>query len=153
MKRIRVRIILLYIWLLSFIGPMLVAALYECDILLAGGKADQNSSEFIAVAIMELVTICTIPLALRLFKLPPVARRLALGKDNVLLRWSVLRMLLIGIPVWGNTLFYYFYMNVSFAYMAIIGGLSLLFIYPSKGKCKMEISGEHNETDGCNSKL
>ena len=48
--------------------------------------------------------------------------------------------MMIGLPMVANTWLYYQFMNVAFGYMAIIGLLSLCFIYPSHARCNQEVS-------------
>ena len=47
-------------------------------------------------------------------------------------------MSLLADPMLINTLLYYVFMNVAFGYMAIIGLLSMVFVYPSKSRCEQE---------------
>lgn len=49
-----------------------MVVLYETQIILEGGLAGDVQGEFLTVTIMELLTICSIPLALRLFKFKAV---------------------------------------------------------------------------------
>ena len=66
-----------------FIGtvavPLLIATVYECDVLPTGVFAGKAQEEFLAVIIMELLIIVMIPLALRLFKAKDVERKVFPG--------------------------------------------------------------------------
>ena len=60
-------------------------------------------------------------------------------REKALLRWGSLRMLMLCVPMVINTLCYYLFMNVAFAYMAIILFICLFLVYPSLDRCYSEI--------------
>ena len=113
---------------------VVVAALYELDILPSGVLADRPQDEFLCTIAMELVTIVFIPIALRLFKTKDVDRRLDEGDIKTLKTWSIVRILMITVPLLMNTLLYYIFMNTTFGYMALILLICLPFIYPATRK-------------------
>ena len=113
---------------------VVVAALYELDILPSGVLADRPQDEFLCTIAMELVTIVFIPIALRLFKTKDVDRRLDEGDIKTFKTWSILRILMITVPLLMNTLLYYIFMNTTFGYMALILLICLPFIYPATRK-------------------
>lgn len=121
-----------------FIGtvavPLLIATVYECDVLPTGVFAGKAQEEFLAVIIMELLTIVMIPLALRLFKAKDVERKVAEGDTLALRRWGALRILMITVPLLLNTIGYYLFMNTTFGYMALILLICLPFVYTSQKK-------------------
>lgn len=121
-----------------FIGtvavPLLIATVYECDVLPMGVFAGKAQEEFLAVIIMELLTIVMIPLALRLFKAKDVERKVAEGDTLALRRWGALRILMITVPLLLNTIGYYLFMNTTFGYMALILLICLPFVYTSPKK-------------------
>ena len=121
-----------------FIGtvsvPLLIATVYECDVLPTGVFAGKAQEEFLAVIIMELLTIVMIPLALRLFKAKDVERKVAEGDTLALRRWGALRILMITVPLLLNTIGYYLFMNTTFGYMALILLICLPFVYTSPKK-------------------
>lgn len=124
-------------------GSMAVVAiivyLYESEMLLPGGIEKGTNADFILVSLMELITICTIPLAMRLFKFGIVRRAIEANASAGLLRWGLIRILLICVPMLVNTLFYYIVsLNTTFGYMAIIGLICLVFINPSMKRCQSE---------------
>ena len=113
---------------------LLTVGLGEADILPVGVLAEDKEAEFVLASIMEVLTIVAIPLALKLFKLKPIAARLATTTGVSALRlWGVVRLVS-----------YYLFMWVGFAYLAIILLLSLFFVYPSLSRC-------YNETGSSNS--
>ena len=113
---------------------VVVAALYELDILPSGVLADRPQDEFLCTIAMELVTIVFIPIALRLFKTKDVERRLDEGDIKTFKTWSIVRILMITVPLLMNTLLYYLFMNTTFGYMALILLICLPFIYPATRK-------------------
>ena len=113
---------------------VVVVALYELDILPTGVLADRPQDEFLCTIAMELVTIVFIPIALRLFKTKDVDRRLDEGDIKTFKTWSIVRILMITVPLLMNTLLYYIFMNTAFGYMALILLICLPFIYPATKK-------------------
>ena len=130
------------------IGVVLVV-LFEGELLEVGALAGTDSqSEFAVLGIMEVLTILFIPLSLRLFKFKKIERQLQTFHASALLKWGVVRLLMLGVPMLANTLLYYIYMNTSFGYMAIIILLCLPFIFPTTEKCSAEAfvnESEQNE--------
>lgn len=120
--------------------PVLLAALFETDLLPVGMMAGtRHGTEFVAAIVMELLTIVAIPLALKLFKLRFVAKRLT--SPDALMKFGSLRLDMLTLPLLANTLLYYMYMNVAFGYLAIILLLCLFFVYPSMDRCRAEAGG------------
>lgn len=130
----------------AFVAVSLVmAALFETDLLPCGIlKGSDASGEFVAATFMELLTLCAIPVALRLFRFRRVAD--SLTAHGALRRWGMLRMLMLCVPMVANTLLYYLYMNVAFGYMGIILLLCLAFVMPTKVRCESEVH-EHSATN------
>lgn len=116
-------------WVMIII-PVIVAILYETDVLLAGdlAVAGNESAEFIATIVMELLTLAAIPLALRLFKMAGDK----ICDEVSLMRFSLIRLAILLGPLWGNALLYYLFMNATFGYMAIITLIAMAFVYPAK---------------------
>ena len=136
----------------AFVAATLaVVVLFETDTLPCGiMKGAGADGEFLAATSMELLTLCAIPVALRLFRFGKVARSLV--SADALRRWGLVRMLLLCVPMAANTLLYYLYMNVAFGYMGIILFLCLAFVYPSESRCESEVAGKdgHGENKSLN---
>lgn len=124
---------------------LLIVVLYECDVLGIGILATSDSLEFIFTTVMEIITLVSIPSALRMFRFGKVRRALSEGKEKALKDWGTLRIMLLGIPLVVNTLLYYLFMATTFGYMAIILLLCMPFIYPALGKCNYEVSVAEGE--------
>lgn len=113
---------------------VVIAALYELDILPSGMLAGRPQDEFLSTISMELITIVFIPVALRLFKTKDVEKRLEEGNIKAFRKWGLVRILIITVPLVLNTLLYYSFMNTTFGYMALILLICLPFIYPASRK-------------------
>lgn len=131
-------------WLPVVVAITLVV-LGETDILPVGVLADDKGAEFVVLSIMELLTICAIPVALRLFKFAFVANRLkSEAKICHLKRFGLARIAMLCAPLLANVVFYYAFMHVGFAYMSIILALSLFFVYPSLSRCYDETGSNYS---------
>lgn len=120
------------------VAALIVVGLFESNTLLEGSLADSKTNEFFVVTAMELLTLCTVPLALRLFKFKSVERSLKENGQQALLKWGTIRIMLIVVPMLLNVILFYLFGNVAFGYMAIILFLCLFFIYPTKSRCEAE---------------
>lgn len=120
---------------------LIIVLLYECDLLISGEMERDAVLEYQLVGTMELITICLIPLALRLFKFKFVHRQIIDDSVKGMKKWGILRIAMIAIPMLVNTFLYYQFVNVAFGYMGIIGLLSLVFVYPSEERCRREMGG------------
>lgn len=133
--------LLMRVFVAFVVTALAMVALFETDILPCGiMKGSRADGEFLAVTFMELLTLCAIPVALRLFRFGNVARNLV--SADGLRRWGIVRMLLLCVPMVVNTLLYYMYMNVAFGYMGIILFLCLAFVYPSTSRCESEVASK-----------
>lgn len=131
------RMLLLEFWIPVLIC-LCIIILYENDLLLSGSWHDNKIDEYYVAIVMELVTICLIPLSLRLFKFHRVKQNLQTSEGLMLRKWGSVRLLMLTLPMMVNCWLYYQFMNVAFGYMGIIGLLSLCFVYPSKARCSQE---------------
>lgn len=134
---------------------LLLVALYELEILEPTNLASDEMLVFVISVVMEFVTIVVIPVALKMFSLKFVRRKLVCHKGDALLWWGTARINLLCLPMLINTFMYYQTMAPAFGYMAIILFLCLFFVYPSKGRCVDETEEQNNghETFDSNSKL
>lgn len=101
-----------------------------------------GTKEYYILMAMELTTVCTIPAALKIMKLRRVRENIRENGLPSYLRFALLRMSLIGFPLLANIFFYYCFMSVPFAYMAMIEALCLAFVYPGEGRCLNETQCE-----------
>lgn len=135
----RTRNILMTEMLASIIISLAIVTLYETGILSPGTLECDTNTEFMTVSMMEIITICMIPLALRLFKFKKIRTILEKTQEYGLLRWGSLRIAMLCVPLMANTLLYYLFgFNVAFGYMGIICLVCLIFIYPGMSRCETE---------------
>ncbi len=131
--------------LMSILWGMLAAAaviiiVYETSLALPGTLADNKQAEFVSAVVMELVALGSIPLALWLFKWKYIASELITHKEKALLKWGALRMLMLSVPVIANLMLYYLFLNPTFAYLALIHAICLMFVWPTMDRCVAETS-------------
>ena len=100
---------------------------------------EKTNLNFCILTLMELLTLGTIPLALRMMKFKAVKSHIQTRREQGLLRVGLLRCYMIGVPMILNLLFYYLFMYAAYVYMAIILFLCMFFIFPSKERCKSEL--------------
>jgi len=125
-------------------AALLMVVLYETDILEAGVLADSKQTEFIATTTMEITTLAGVFLALRLFKFRAIHQNLVSQKAPALLKWGLLRLVLLEGQMLCNTYLYYMYMAPTFGYMAIIQLLCLPFVWPNMERCMAETTEEES---------
>lgn len=133
---------LMTVYIAIVVVTLLIVALCETGVFDSGQMAHNKQAEFIATTIMELVTLGSAFLALRMFKFKAIRQELLALQAPALLKFGLLRLMLLEAPMLLNTLFYYMFMNPTLGYMAIILLLCLPFVYPSMGRCIAETTEE-----------
>ena len=140
MKRIQKILLLNYLFSLGL--SLLWVVLNENDVFeFVGTLHTDANSDFMLTSVMEIITICSIPIALRLFKFGAI--RETVRKDNsqlhsTFLAFSLVRLDMLLVPMLVNAVLYYLFMNVAFGYMAIILFLACFFVFPSQERCEKE---------------
>ena len=102
---------------------------------------DDKSSDFIMTSIMEIITICLIPVSLRLFKFKKIRNGIlsdTTENHSSFIAWAIVRLEMLQLPMIVNAILYYMYMNVAFGYMGIILFLVSFFIFPTVERCNFE---------------
>lgn len=123
----------------SMIGiTVVLVVLFETDVLPSGLMATEKQTEFLLTTLMELLTLASVYMALRLFKFDKVHQELVTLKADGLRRWGLIRLVILLLPMPLNTVLYYLFMNTTFGYMAIILAICLPFVYPSEARCEAE---------------
>ena len=130
------------------VTAILLVLLFESNVFPTGLYADNKPADFLFTTILEVLTICCIPLALRLIKDKTMKKYDVPRRMQIYRRKVMLRLLLLGCPLLVNTFLYYLFMNVAFGYMAIILFLCLLFIIPTKERQQREARIDDVKTDG-----
>ncbi len=133
-------------YFVPIVVSLLIVICFETGIILQGDLylIGGDTCEFVVLMVMELLTICVIPVSLRLFKVKKIKKELPNSPEN-LLHYGKWRLLLLMVPLVLNTLFYYLFVSVPFGYLAIILLLVSFFVFPSASRCKNEIATETNE--------
>ena len=126
---------LTFVYVLLVAVALAIVALNEFGIMESGTLADSKDSEFLAMSAMELTTLAAAFLGLRLFKFPKIHTELVTRKEPAMLKWGMLRLLVLEVPMVCNTYLYYMYINPTFGYLAIILLLCLPFVFPSLNRC------------------
>ena len=96
-------------------------------------------SEYTVLTVLELLTVCLLPLALKIMDIRMV-KESASKSDRKYTAIAAARLAMIGVPVIVNIVSYYVFMNVAFAYLAIIGTVCLAFVYPNRGRKEDELN-------------
>jgi len=138
------KILMTLFWALILIA-LLIVICYELVLFLPGDFQQYEQANFTATMVMELLTVVLIPSSLYLFQAKPIHNSLIATPAPSLLRWGTLRLLMLGVPMVVNTLFYYWFANVSFGYMAIICLLCFFFIVPTRARCEQETREREEE--------
>lgn len=139
----KTRNILLAVFISVIISALVIVIVCETDLVGVGVWAEKTSEEFALTSLMELVSLAAIPLSLRLFKFAKVRNSLVAGRKTALLKWGVVRILSLGVPLLVNTVLYYLFMSTTFGYMSIILLLCMSFVFPAMSKCYYEISTDN----------
>lgn len=124
----------------SLLLEAVIVMCYETNIILEGGYAGNVTAEFITVTVMELVTIVSVPVALKMIKYSASQDIIRRKREDGLYKLASIRMALIVVPMLVNTLCYYLFLNVAFAYLAIVLAISLAFIVPTAKRCESEMA-------------
>ena len=125
------------LWGMVFAAAVIIFV-YETSLSQPGNLADNKRIEYICAVGMELIALGSIPLALRLFKFKYISSDLTKRREQALLQWGMLRMLMLCVPILSNTLLYYLFLNPTFAYLALIHAICLMFVYPTMDRCVAE---------------
>jgi hypothetical protein len=140
MKKISKQLTFFYILLAAI--ALAIVALYEFGVLESGVLADSKQTEFVALTVMELTSLAAAFIGLRLFKFRMIHNELVTNEEPAMLKWGLLRLLILEVPMIVNTYLYYIYMNTTFGYLAIILLLCLPFVMPTESRCLAETSEE-----------
>ena len=115
---------------------------FEVDMAFLASDDDRQTG-IIVQMIMILITLCLVPLALRLFKFEKIHLALVKTSSAALLRWGIIRILVLGLLLIVNTLLYYIYgFEPAFGYLAVMVMLTMPFVFPTMSRCKAETEEE-----------
>ena len=137
MEKVRKRLLAEF-WV-PIILCVVIVILGELNVFPTGVLNGNAQVEFVLLAAMEIITICTIPLALRLFRFAKIHNKLVEQREHALHKWGAIRLEMLSVPMVVNTLLYYLTMNAAFGYLAIILFLCMFFVVPTQERCNAEI--------------
>ena len=140
MKQISKKLMIVYVVLLAIAIGIIV--LYETECLEAGVLATEEQSKFLFTTFMELGSLAAAFFGLRLFKFQTVRNDLVTRKEPAMMKWGLIRLLILELPMVADTLLYYIYMFTTFGYLTIILLLCLPFVFPTLNRCLAETSEE-----------
>ena len=121
----------------AVLALMLAAViLFETNEQLTGFLGMTEADEFKLLSVMEMLTLMSIFLMLRLFKFERIARQIEESPQRALPLWTSVRVAVMLVMIAANGLLYYGTMNTTFGYLAIIMMVSLPFVYPQKPEDK-----------------
>ena len=109
---------------------LLMVALYENEILLPGGLEVDKQLDFLVATAMECLTICCIPVALRLFKFA-VPKRASFGIDSGAHDGEHVALLPVyerGIRVYGH-----------YRYVELADGLSHTYEVSARNRARLTV--------------
>ena len=139
------RYLMLNFWVMAGVC-LLIVVLYETEVLLPLEQFDNPQLEFFLQVVMEFASIIVIPVALKLFSIPSVRRRLLEHKGSALITWGTARIQVPVVPPTIDTFLDYHTTSPGFRYLAIIHLWCLSFAYPSMGRC-MDETTESSKKD------
>ncbi|MGM9706580.1 MAG: hypothetical protein ACI3YM_03060 [Prevotella sp.] len=115
----------------AVLALMLAAViLFETNEQLTGFLGMTEADEFKLLSVMEMLTLMSIFLMLKLFKFDRIARQIEENPRRALPLWTSVRVAVMMTMIAANGLLYYGTMNTTFGYLAIIMTVSLPFAYP-----------------------
>ena len=115
-----------------------IAIIFETGLCSEGNLATNEVLNYWLSLGGVAMTIILLPLALRLMKFGHVKKSIAKSEENYML-WSVIRIVMLGIPLLYNLLCYYATgCEPTFIYMALMAVVCFLFIWPSHDKMVYE---------------
>jgi hypothetical protein len=95
--------------------------------------------DFIFLTAMELITLCVIPFALRLFKFKWVKKRIKKQGIKGLADLKASQIVMLSGPMLLNAIIYLMNRQVAHFYLAVILFLCMFFIYPSQERLNNEL--------------
>ena len=140
MKKVSKQLMAFYIAQIALV--LVIIVLFETDVLPVGVKADDKQSDFVMVALMEIISLGAAFLGLRLFKFKPIHDDLVSRPETAMWKWGMSRLLILEVPMVIDTLLYYIYMNTTFGYLGIMLLLCLPFVFPTLNRCLDETRKE-----------
>ena len=133
-------------WLLT----LLTVALYELDVLPQGILVEDVRTSYMLEVLGILLTVCLIPLSLRLFSLSLVRcvqQRTLLDAVSSYRRWNEIRLALLLVPVLVNLSIYYWTLNTTGLFCAAMALVASFFCVPGRKRLENELNLVSEDAD------
>lgn len=129
-------------FILFWLSGLLIVVLGETDVLPVGYYADDVNMAYALDSIAIIITAACIPMALKLFNI--ILKRMVdkMGFLKALQSYillSMVRLVLLFIPVLFGFMVYYMTLNKSGMFCALIGLTASLFCVPSEERLRNEL--------------
>lgn len=119
----------------------IIGEFIQADMTFLGDTSRQT--RFIVSTLMIMLTICLLPLSLRLFKFKHIQADLMERHDKALTKWGTLRLATMGLLLTANTVLYYaFEFESAYGYLSLVVLLCMPFVLPTMNRCIAETSPE-----------
>ena len=124
-------------YIATLLSAVLFILLVESE-LLQMPTINDESSHYIVNIVAVALTLALLPLALHIFSFS-LPRRQSRQSVTSYVRWSVIRIALLSVPLYFNTLAYYvFDKYASCGWMAMMSAVLFLLVWPSDGRMRHE---------------
>ncbi len=123
----------------EILAPILVAIIFESGLVELDSLSGSDALVTYCMQMVGIVlTIGIIPFALKMMKLSFVKRRIQLSEQEYC-RWSIIRIAILAVPLFYNTLAYYLLeFEPTCGYLALIVLVAFCFVWPSDGRMRQE---------------
>lgn len=121
---------------------VILAILFETDVLPMGFLRPQTVIEFVVTYVMEFIAITFVWLSLRLLKFKSLQQWIIAENSKQTTRYSLFsmgRMALNCLPLLLNVVFYYLFVNTTFSGLIAIHLVALMFMLPNKKRMESEL--------------
>lgn len=133
-------------WILLMAG----CVLYETDVLPQGSMVGDAQAEYILQTAGILLTVCMIPLSLRMFSLSLTRYVCRLSLPEALVsyrRWCEIRLAMLLAPALFNLTVYYTTFDVASLLCMGMLLVASLFCVPGRGRLMRELDLQENELE------
>lgn len=139
--------LLRYTYCIELLTAACISAIFETGMLAEGDLATNEVLNYWLSLIGVAMILVLLPLALRLMKFAAVKKSVAQSEANYL-RWSMIRIYVLGIPLLYNLVCYYLTgCETTFVYMALMTAVCFLFIWPSRDRMADERELQYSQEE------
>lgn len=129
------------------ITALALVVIFETSMAEGGQVAENDVAKYWMGIGGVAMVLAGVPLAMRMMRFEAVRRSIAASPTGYL-RWSILRLALLYVPLTFNVLAYYMTgCEATYAYLALIVAVAMLFVWPSRGKAEYECQTEYDVTE------